>query len=102
VKRLSAILILCCATSVFGAAGDYVGAQIDSSGWQLWLQFNGMATNGTFALGLATNNTVTGTQSVRLSLTSQGFEESALNENVFPRTIAAASFTVEKGIARSF
>lgn len=75
-KRLLSFLFVFCAFSAFGAAGDYYGAQIDPQGWQLWLQFNQMNTNGTFALGLGANNSLNGNQKVTLTLTSQGYNDS--------------------------
>lgn len=60
---------------LWGAAGDYVGAQIDPQGWQLWLEFAGMNTNGTFAIGLGTNNSITGNEKCKVTVVSQGFDD---------------------------
>lgn len=69
-------IFLLFSVSAFGAAGDYYGAQIDTQGWELWLQFNTMNTNGTFAFGFGTNNSLTGSQAVTLNVISQGYDDS--------------------------
>lgn len=55
--------------------GTIYGADIQARGWVMDVYVYGVDTNGTFAFGLGTNNSITGTQKVTLTVTSQGFDD---------------------------
>lgn len=74
-KRLLSILFLFCAVRVFGAAGDVVSMSIRSSGWDMDLAFSAMDTNGTWAFGFGTNNTITGSEKLVLTVWGAGFDD---------------------------
>lgn len=59
--------------SAFGAAGDIVSCLIRPDGWSIDLAFSGMNTNGTYAMGYATN--YTGTPKIVLTVYSPGFDD---------------------------
>lgn len=59
--------------SARAAQGDYLGAQVADNGWQLWLYFESLQTNGTFVYGLGPSNNVTGNEKVVVAFRSQGF-----------------------------
>lgn len=67
--------------------GDFIGATVDSGGWQLWLDFKSMPTNGTFAYGLGADNALTGAEKAKLTLTSQGFDDAGQ-----PTTLARTNY----------
>lgn len=86
-KRLLSIAVLILPLSLFGASGDYIGASIDATGWQLWLEFASMGTNGFFKnFGFATNNSISGNETVKLSVTSQGFDSTG-TAKLYTRTL---------------
>lgn len=68
--------------SLFGANGDITGVAIETNGWQALVYVSGLGTNGTFSLGLGANNALTGTESLKLSLTSAGFDDTGATTTV--------------------
>jgi hypothetical protein len=56
-----------------GAAGDVIGALVETNGWVLRLTFQGMGTNGTWDFGLDTNSTPAAANRVVLNVTSMGY-----------------------------
>ena len=62
--------------SAFGATGDITGVAVNTNGWDLFIWVSGSTTNGTYAaMGFGTNNTITGSEKIVLTLTSQGYDD---------------------------
>jgi hypothetical protein len=55
------------------AAGDFVSAATDTSGWFLDIKLSGLATGGTYS-GLAGNNLTTGLSAINVVSVSKGFD----------------------------
>lgn len=69
-------LILAFPLTLFAADGDIVSASVETNGWILdvWIAGNsGSYTNGTFAFGFGTDNALTGTEKLRMTVTSPGY-----------------------------
>jgi len=72
------------------APGDFLSATIETNGWVLDVAIqgltNGTGTNGLYNFGLGTNNTLTDNQTVVVSITSMGFDDTGTPISV-PRTV---------------
>jgi hypothetical protein len=60
-----------------GAPGDILSATIETNGWVLDVAIEDATSNGTYNFGLGADNTVTGSQTVTLTVTSMGFDDTA-------------------------
>lgn len=76
------LLLLAWPLVLFGAAGDITGVAIETNGWQALVYVDGMATNGTFAFGLGTNNSIVGTEKLKITLTSPGYDDTGATTTV--------------------
>lgn len=72
-RWLLACLIFCSVLAHAAPQGTYLGSQVADNGWQLWLYFQTLQTNGTFVYGLGPSNNVTGNEKVVVAFRSQGF-----------------------------
>lgn len=73
-KKFLALLFAIAPLSLFGAPGDIVSAHIETNGWVLHLEFQGMTNKGTFVSGLTTDyRNLTGTNSIELLLSDSGY-----------------------------
>lgn len=68
------------------APGDILSAVVETNGWVLDVAINGMTTNGIYNFGLGINNSLTGNETVKLTVTSMGFDDHG-NAITTPRTI---------------
>lgn len=84
-NRLLSILILFCATSLFGAVGDILWVTVETNGWQALVTVSGVTTNGTYAFGVGTNNTLSSPK-LTLTLTALGYDDTGAIITT-PRTI---------------
>lgn len=74
----TAALLLFVSINLHAADGDITGVQIETNGWiaNVFIASSGAAnTNGTFTSGLGTNNTLTGTERMRITIGSWGFDD---------------------------
>lgn len=85
-KRFLLIAALMLPVSLFGAAGDVTGVNVEANGWVLNLTCEA-GTNGGFpSFGFGANNTITGNEKVKLTVTSPGFDDNGTS-NTITRTI---------------
>lgn len=81
--RYLIFILLLVSTQLRGANGDITGAEIEASGWTMRVFIEGMRTNGTtFNFGLGTNNSLTGNEKIKLTLTQPGFDDTGTSNNV--------------------
>src|SRR5215469_8626585 len=66
--------------------GDILSAVVETNGWVLDVGINGMTTNGFYNFGLGANNSLTGNETVKLTVRSMGFDDHG-NSITLPRTI---------------
>ena len=82
-KRILAILMLACASIGRGSVGDLIGLEVETSGWILKATVEGIGiTNGNVYSGFATNNTLTGTNKLTLTVTGPGFDSTGTSQQV--------------------
>ena len=82
-KRILAILMLAFASVGRGAVGDLIGLEVETNGWILRATIDGIGiTNGNFYGGFATNNTLTGTNKLTLTVTGPGFDSTGTSQQV--------------------
>ena len=67
-------LTLLAASALNAATGDILSVSIATNGWQALVTIDGVTTNGTYSLGLGTNNTLVA-PTVVLQVTSLGFDD---------------------------
>ena len=72
-KRYLSLLFLLVALRCWGAAGDILGAEIQTNGWVLKVWVSEIDTNGAFSFGFGTNGS--GTSTVVLTGTCAGFDD---------------------------
>lgn len=81
-RLLATISAMLVGLRAIAAPGDIVGAQVETNGWVLNLWVSGMGTNGTYTHGLGASNTLTGTEKLRVTFTTQGYTDAcALTTN---------------------
>lgn len=83
-KFLTLLFLLC--ASAFGATGDWVSGTVQTNGWDMQIAWSGLATNKTLSFGWNTNNTITGSDMVKLTVTSPGYDSTGAT-NVQTRTV---------------
>lgn len=92
---MSRILWILLALPLMAATGDVVGVRVvqntctagaSCNGWVAEIDLEGMATGGTYAFGLGTNNASLGTAKIVLTLTSPGYDTSG-NTTTISRTV---------------
>lgn len=79
------LFLLLAPATLFGAAGDITAVNVEANGWVLNATFEG-PTNGTFAFGFGTNNSISGSEKVILTVTSPGFDSTGMS-NAVTRTV---------------
>ena len=57
------------------APGDILSVEVETNGWVLEVAIQGAGTNGAYNFGLGTNNTLTGGEKVKVTVTSMGFND---------------------------
>ena len=76
-RILVAFVLFCLPLRLFAAVGDITGAATSTNGSILFLYVSGVASNGTWLdYGLGPNNTLTGREKVRVSVSGHGFNSS--------------------------
>lgn len=70
-KQIIIAFLLSCVSAV-ASTGDFLGGYVGTNGWDLYLRFEGISTNGTYNNGFLTNNNPSAPK-VTLTLTSQSF-----------------------------
>lgn len=84
-KKLTLALLLL-PLRLLSAVGDITGVAVRSDGWSADVYISGLNTNGTYIYGLGSNNALTGSEKLRISLTSQGFDDTGTATTI-PRTV---------------
>lgn len=84
--RCLVTILLLASLRLSAAVGDLIGLEVETNGWVLRATISGLNTNGNFFNGFGTNNSITGTQKLTLTVTSPGFSDSAAS-NTLTRTI---------------
>ena len=82
--RALAILLIS-AASMHAGYLDITGAEVETNGWILKLWAEGMTTNGTFASGFGTNNSLSAPK-LRVDIESPGFDQTGTS-NAVRRTV---------------
>lgn len=85
-NRALLITLLLVPMHLLAAVGDITGVAIETNGWQALVYISGLGTNGTYSYGLGANNTLTGAEKLRISFTSQGFDDTGTAITV-PRSV---------------
>lgn len=68
--------------ALLGANGDITGITVETNGWQALVYISGMATNGTFAYGLGANSSIVGTEKLKITVTSPGYDDTGATTTV--------------------
>jgi hypothetical protein len=55
--------------------GDILSVAIDADGWTASITIKGLSTGGTYAMGLGTNNTTSGSTKIAFTVVSMGFDD---------------------------
>ena len=85
--RLNLVLLsVLLAWRVEGASGDFLSATVETNGWVLDVALSNMGTNGNYNFGLGANNALTGRETVKVTVTSMGFDDTGTAIAV-PRTL---------------
>ena len=81
IYRILALLVL---SSVVArcAVGDLIGLEVQDHGSRIWATVSGLNTNGNFYNGFGTNNSITGTQKLTLTISSHGYLSSGATTTV--------------------
>jgi len=85
-KRIILALLIVVPLRMLAANGDITGVAVRSDGWSADVYISGLNTNGIYSYGLGANNTLTGSEKLRIALTSQGFDDTGAATTI-PRTI---------------
>lgn len=75
-KRLVLAILILATLRLLAANGDITGVSVRSDGWSADVYIAGLNTNGSYSFGLGTRNALTGTEKLRIELTSQGYDTS--------------------------
>lgn len=77
-------LLLLWPLALLGADGDITGVSIEANGWiaDIYIADSGSNTNGTLANGLGVNNALTGTEKLKINLTSCGYDDTGSTTTV--------------------
>jgi len=85
-KRLALALLILSPLRMLAAIGDITGVAVRSDGWSADVYISGLNTNGTYSYGLGSNAALTGSEKLRIALTSQGFDDTGTATTV-PRIV---------------
>lgn len=72
-RRLIALLFALAPLSLFGAVGDLIGLEVETNGYILRATIEGLNTNGMFYNGFLTNNTLSSTNMLTLTVIGPGY-----------------------------
>lgn len=84
--RFLLALLLLLPLRLFSAVGDITGAEVETNGWVIKLYISGLNTNGGFYNGFGTNNSLTTSNGLTLTLDSMGFDDAG-NGIIRQRTV---------------
>lgn len=76
------LFILLCSLRAFGAVGDATGIEIATGGARIYPRISGLNSNGMFYNGFGTNNSITGTQKLTLTVNAPGFSLAGVSQRV--------------------
>mgnify|MGYP001000765761 CR=1 FL=1 len=85
-KRIFLALLIAAPLRMLAANGDITGVTVRSDGWSADVYISGLGTNGSYSYGLGSNNALTGSEKLRIALTSQGFDDTGTVTTV-PRIV---------------
>lgn len=75
IKSALACLLLFCASLAWGADYAVKSFSISTNGWDAYIVFENMGTNGTWSFGLGALNTIAGNETITLTITSMGYDD---------------------------
>lgn len=97
--RFLITILLLAALRLPAAVGDLIGLEVETNGWVLRATISGLNTNGNFFNGFGTNNSLTGTQALTLTVTAPGFTDlgvsQAVSRLVYGTKVLRAAYPME-------
>src|SRR5579862_9202304 len=81
-RRILSLISLFLAPLAFGATGDVSWVAVEANGFVADVYVSGLSTNGNYSYGLGTSNQFTGTETLRINLTSPGYDDTGASNNL--------------------